>query len=483
MKSVDLAIVGAGPAGLAAAAEAVAHGLTVAIIDDNPRAGGQYFRQPPTQFHRDGHSWFDKERPRAQALLRILEHPAVTAIADAVVWDLPAPGTLAVAAGARSGRVHAGAVIIAAGAHDRPVPFPGWTLPGVISAGGAQNLLKGNRMVPGHRIVVAGNGPLLFVVAAGLVRAGAAVAAVVEAAPITARLWSALPDLIAAPGILRQAIDYRWTLLRAGVPVRTGMTVSAAHGADRIESVTIAPIDGAGRIARNSAEAIACDAAVVGFGLTPSIELPRLIGCELAYDRLRGGWLPVRSATYETTVPGVFVAGDGAAIGGVEIALLEGRLVGLEAAVKLGRIRDADQRRAVLRRALAGFERFRHGIERLFAGPRHYLGLLADDTIVCRCEEVTFGDLKGRQAEALTSMIQLKSTTRTGMGRCQGRNCMATLASLVAETTDQPIAALAYPRTRPPVRPIPIGDLLHEQIAPPELPADPHLPRRQAGSG
>lgn len=482
MIEVDLAILGAGPAGLAAAGEAVAHGLRVAVVDDNPRAGGQYFRQPPAQFRRDGGSWFDKEATRVAELLRVLDHPSITYLPDTVVWDVPAPDTLAVAGGERSGRVRGRALLIAAGAHDRPVPFPGWTLPGVISAGGAQNLLKGNRIVPGRRIVVAGNGPLLFVVAASLVRAGAEVAAVVEAAPINRRLLHAWPSMLAAPKILRQALDYRLSLLRAGVPVRTGMTVVAARGADAVQDAAIAPIALDGSVDRAVSETIACDALVVGFGLTPSVELLRLIGCELGYNRGRGGWLAVRSDRMETSVANVFAAGDGAAIGGVEIALLEGRLVGLEVAARLGRAGNAEQRRAALRDQLDRTDKFRRAIEAIFAGPSHYLGLLTADTVVCRCEEVTHGELQARQAEALDSMIQLKSTTRAGMGRCQGRNCMATLASIVSEASGTPIAGLNYPRTRPPVRPIAIGDLLHEPIPPPDLPADPHLPRRQNAS-
>jgi NADPH-dependent 2,4-dienoyl-CoA reductase/sulfur reductase-like enzyme len=477
--AVDLAIVGAGAAGLSAAAEAVEQGLTVAVVDDNPRAGGQYFRQPPPSFRRDGRSWLDKETARASALFRVLDHPNVIYMPDATVWNLPEPNVLAVAAGDRSTRVRAGAIVVATGAHDRPVAFPGWTLPGVVTAGGAQNLLKGNRMVPGRRVAVAGNGPLLFVVGASLARAGVEVAAIVEAAPINARLPAALPGLLAAPKLLRQAIDYRWTLMRAGVPVRAGMTAVAAHGDDKVEAVSIAPIDGEGRVDRNRVERIDCDALVVGFGLTPSVELLRLIGCDLAYTPERGGWLPRRSEVFETSVAGVFAVGDGAAIGGVEIALLEGRLATLEAAARLGRIRDGGARRASLTRALTRIDRFRRAIERLFAAPCRYLDLLTDDTVVCRCEEVTAGELKTRAGEAWTSMVQLKSTTRLAMGRCQGRNCMATLASLVAESGGRPIASLAYPRTRPPARPIPLGDLLHEPIAPPEMPADPHLPRGQ----
>ncbi|MCZ6523650.1 MAG: (2Fe-2S)-binding protein, partial [Alphaproteobacteria bacterium] len=198
-------------------------------------------------------------------------------------------------------------------------------------------------------------------------------------------------------------------------------------------------------------------------------------------ETLRGGSLPLRSAALETTVPGVFAVGDGAAIGGVEIALLEGRLAALNALARLrgGAAAAAAQgRRRALVRRLARLYRFRVGLERLFAPPRHFLELITPETVVCRCEEVSAGELRRRAAEGATSMSQLKATTRTGMGRCPGRNCLATLAALVAQAHGLAPGALAWPKARPPARPIPLGELLHETLPPPELPDDPHFPRQ-----
>lgn len=209
MKSFDIAIVGAGPAGLAAAGEAVDHGLSVVLMDDNSQPGGQYFRQLPHQFHR-----VDRIRDgRAERLLKVVDHPRLHYMPDCVVWNVPEPGVLAYAAGADSGRVRAEAVIIAAGATDRPLPFPGWTLPGVITAGGSQNMIKGQAVRPGEHVVVAGNGPMLLVAAMTLVGAGATVHAVVEAAPIQRRAWSRLASLSRSLSLLAPAAGRRRILV------------------------------------------------------------------------------------------------------------------------------------------------------------------------------------------------------------------------------------------------------------------------------
>ena len=484
MKTCDLAIVGAGPAGLAAAREAVDLGLSVTLIDDNDQPGGQYFRQLPVPFARRGRGLFDKEQERAQRLFRVLDDPRVSYLPCGVVWDAPEADVLGFAAGAESGRIRAGGIVIAAGAHDRPLPFPGWTLPGVVTAGGIQNLLKGQGIVPGGRIVVAGNGPLPLVVAASLRLAGAEVAALVEAAPANRRLWPHLGRLLCAPAILGLAAKYRVSLAVAGIPVIYVRAVVEAHGETSLRAVSIAPIDREGRVDRARVEALEVGTLAIGYGLVPSTELTRLLGCVHDYDQLRGSWLPRRSETLETSVLGVYAVGDGAAIGGAEIALLEGRLAAQAAALRMGGKLDAAarRRRRILAARLARLNRFRDALTEVFAPPCHFLELLTPETLVCRCEEVTLGELRGNGIGTAASMPRLKAATRVGMGRCQGRNCLGTLAALVAAREGWDAGAPAWPRTRPPARPIPLASLLHEEIPPPDLPEDPHLPRRsQAG--
>ncbi|MCC7048622.1 MAG: FAD-dependent oxidoreductase [Alphaproteobacteria bacterium] len=480
MRTCDLAIVGAGPAGLAAATEAAAHGLEVVVVDENARPGGQYFRHPPAGFRHTAETPWDKDRRRGQALFPVLDHPRVSYLPDAVVWDMPEPGVLSVAAGPRSGRVQARAVILAPGAQDRPVPFPGWTLPGVISAGGVQNLLKGQRIVPGTRAVVVGNGPLLMLVGANLVRAGLKVAAIVEAAPIWRRLPAELARLAAAPEILAQALRYQAILARAGVPVLAGWTAVEASGSQAVDQAIIAPIDETGIVDHARRRRIDCDLLVTGFGISPAVELPRLLGARLKFDALRGGWTVERSADFETSVPNLFAAGDGAAIGGVELALAEGHLAAQAVARRLGRSQGDGPAASPWRTRWTRLDRFRRGLESLYRPPRSWRALITPETIVCRCEDVTRAEIERRRGEGATSAVQLKAATRMTMGRCQGRNCLPTLATLLADGTGVDPATIAMPRSRPPIRPIPIGDLAFEDLPPPDLPADPHLPRAKA---
>lgn len=480
IEETDVAVVGAGPAGLAAAGEAARSGARVVVLDDNAEPGGQYLRHPPHTFERNGITYLDKELTRLDELLTGINHPNVRLMAGATVWDVPEPLTLAIAAGERSGRLRARAVVLATGARDRAVPFPGWTLPGVISAGGVQNLIKGMRVAPPGPAVVAGNGPLLFVVATSLIRAGIEVAAVIEAARVSKRLILQSARLVAAPSILRLAGEYRLELLRARVPILYGHTITRAEGEPDLTHTECAEIDADGNLAERRVR-IAARTLVTGFGLTPSLELARLLGAREVIRSLGDGTSLDRTERLETSLPGVFAAGDGVAIGGIEMALTEGRIAGIEAAIHAGSVERARElpRLLGLNARLRRLNRFRDGLERVFAPPASWTRLITPETIVCRCEDVSRADLERRRGEGAGTATQLKPATRLGMGRCQGRNCMATLAALIAEAQGIAPADVPLPRPRPPARPIPLGDMLHEPIPPPDLPDDPHLPRKQ----
>jgi NADPH-dependent 2,4-dienoyl-CoA reductase/sulfur reductase-like enzyme len=479
MTCVDVAVVGAGPAGLAAAAAAAGEGARVVVFDDQDTPGGQYLRQPHRQLGTRGRDPFVVSPGLARRLGEVLAHRHVEYRPSTTVWNLPEAGVLAWADGHASGRLAAAATVLAAGAHDRCVPFPGWTLPGVVTAGGVQNLLKGQRVLPGRRVVVAGNGPLLLVVAASLLRAGAEVAAVAELAPVGLRVVASLPGLAASPALLAQAARYRLRLLTAGVPVLRGHTLIEARGEATVREAVLAPVDVQGEADPARARRFDVDAVVTGFGLQCSSELPRLAGCELVYRPLRGGWLPLRDPWLESSLPGLFVAGDGAAIGGAAMAVEEGTLAGLGAVRRArGECSTAGAARArALRRRLARLARFRDALEALFAPPARLSALRRPDTVVCRCEDVTDAEIAAALEAGATSLAGIKSRTRAGMGRCQGRNCLHTLAEALAQRAGCAPAALHWPRARPPARPVSIAALLTEPLAPPRLPEDPHLPR------
>ena len=461
VKKIEVAVIGSGPAGLAAASEAAAHGLSVTLFDDNSMPGGQYLRQMPGSFRREAPTVFDKLKAHHASFLKLTNHPNVQYMSDTVVWGVFTDKVIAYASGLESGYIRADHIIIAAGAYDRAVPFPGWTLPGVMAAGGVQNLIKSQRIVPGGRVLITGNGPLILLVAYNLHRAGCNIVQVQEAGPKKVRALDLL-RLLNVPSLLMNGFLYNGALLRAGIPLKRGMTVLEARGDDEVTEVLVAPIDPSGRVNRSKARSIKTETLVTGFGLTSSSEITRLLGSEHVYRSSQGGWIPLRSDELETSIPGVFAVGDCASIQGAEIAFLEGRIAGLNVAMRLAREtnRDGPKKIRSLKRKIARFHRFQSGIEKLFAPPNNFLSLITDETVVCRCEDVTAGEIYDKIQGGINDINSIKTLTRTGMGRCQGRNCLGTLAEIVHAETKCELSDSAFPRVRPPVKPISIGDVI-----------------------
>ncbi len=446
----DLAIVGAGPAGLAAAVTAARLGLRVTLLDAGDRPGGQFYRHPapglgaarPEALH---HAW--AEFATREAALRAHESAGrITYLPLHHVWTV-VPGGAGGAAGVRRGPaapatewilhavaghapeeraavVTARAVLIATGAYERQLPFPGWTLPGVVGAGGAQAMLKGGLVLPGKRVVVAGSGPLLLAVAGSLAAAGATVPAVVEAAAYTAYAGR-VPALLRNPGKLVEAAGYGGALARHHVRLLTRHAVTEVHGTDRVEAVTVARLDRDWRPLPGTARRIPCDALAVGHGLVPQLELATGLGCETRPGP-DGTVALVLDAEQRTSVPGIWSAGETGGIGGAQLAMTEGELAAHSVAGTLPGARLA-RRRARLRAfadAMAAAHRPGGG----------WTGWLRDDTVVCRCEEVpagrireAAGDLGARDARSV------KLLTRAGMGWCQGRMCGPAVAALAGE--------------------------------------------------
>lgn len=463
---VDVLIVGAGPAGLAAAAALVQAGVAVTVVDDNDQAGGQYFRQLPAAFRVEADARLTRDQERALAALAVLDQPLVTYLPDTTLWAMPEERVFSYVRAGSGGRMRARAVILATGAHDRPNPFPGWTLPGVLSAGGCLNLIKGQGMVPGRRVAIVGNGPLLLVAAYSLLRAGVEVVAVAEAATTSGMLRQAI-GLLWSPKLLWLGLRYRAAMLAAGVPLLTGQAVVVATGDGRVEQVAIAPVDAQGAPRHEQARTFAVDALVVGYGLAPSTAIARMIGCTMHDDPFLGGWVPQRSARLETSIAGIYAAGDGSGIGGVELALAEGRLAGAAVAEQLSA--QAAATVASAQRKLVRLNRFRLALSAAYALPKPLM-LATDDTIVCRCEDVTQGEIRKAVRACDGDFWRIKSATRVSMGRCQGRNCLTPCAGIIARECKLPTTALQMPRMRPPARPIPIASLLDETLGPPREP-------------
>jgi D-hydroxyproline dehydrogenase subunit alpha len=457
---VPLAVIGAGPAGLEAAATAAHHGVATALIDARERPGGQYYRQPPLAFVARDRS---RHARAAAALARRAAHPLVYHLTGATAWGIfSAPGgwELALDNGAT---VIAASVVLAAGAYDRPVPFPGWTLPGVMSAGGVQTLLETQRVLPGKRFLLSGTGPLQLAVAAGLVRAGAEVAAVLEGSRVDRR---ALRHAGAAWGQwsrLAEGWEYARTLRSAHVPLQTGWTVVAAHGTEQVEAATIARLDGEWRAVAGTEQRIEVDTIVTGYGFVPSTELSRLAGCEHIYRRELGGLVPVRDDNLLTSQPGVYIAGDAGGINGAAAARIEGRLAALAACRQLGCAGATDRVTQRAQRSLARERHFAATLAAWFTPGPGLDELATDDTLICRCENVTLGQIRKTVRGGARAVNEVKGLTCAGLGLCQARVCGTLVPGLVARE----LAALGCPvppqpdllTMRPPVHPLPLTTL------------------------
>lgn len=391
MKHFDVLVVGAGPAGLAAAQAAAAGAASVALVDDNPVAGGQIWRGGPQQ---QGDS-------RARATWAALQAaPNVSFLPHTRVLYSPAPGQLQVQTADAADTLHFNHLIIATGARERLLPFPGWTLPGVTGAGGLQALVKGGYPVTGKRVVVAGSGPLLLAVAATLRERGAEIVAIVEQAPLPA-LARFGAGLAATPSKAMQALRL-FAQLR-GIAYLRHSHVAAAHGNGLLDSVTVKRGNG-GR-----EQSLGCDYLACGYGLLPNLELAQALGCATV---VASGQTVVQTGSWQqTNVPGVYCAGEASGIGGVDLALVEGRIAGLAATGQTRHMQAALDARA-------RWQKFSVRLARAFALRPEVATLAADDTIVCRCEDVPHGELRGH-----ASWRSAKLQTRCGMGPCQGRIC------------------------------------------------------------
>jgi len=447
---------------MTAAVTLARHGIDVVLIEDQATLGGQYFRMPPSALNTRAGGWFTRHWRRGRRLIRKTLTSGVDVLCEATAWTLDDNGDLAFSGPGETGRVKADFVILSTGAYDRPFPVPGWTLPGVLSAGGMLNLIKGQRLAPEGTSLVVGHGALLLAVAHELIHAGARVAAVVDCGPARLR-WRDLAGLIATPGMAVKALGYRWALARAGV------RYLRCHRLERISRA-----DGRMMVHLRSGEnesaerIIAADHVVMGFGLAPSTEMARLFGCRQHEDTCAGS--PVRNAAFETSVRGTFVVGDGARIAGGEMAMAEGRLAALEIVHR----RRGDSLRLRLERWAARMnwrrlDRFRAVVENTF-GPLPAIDASATpDTVVCRCEDLTLQALNDALDAEAGNIAAAKYRSRLSMGPCQGRNCLAVVRQMVASRGGE---AGAGPRGRPPARPIPIAELLAES---PEHVSEPEL--------
>ncbi len=442
----DVGVVGAGPAGMAAARDLAAAGLRVVVLDEGQRSGGQIFRQLPATAAPLPHGAEPPSHREGHDLLAAVAAPRIDVRSGSTVWD-GRPGRLWFEQDGASWLLRCKEIVLAPGAYDRCIPFPGWTLPGVVTAGAVQVMVRGFGVVPGRRALVAGSGPLLLPTITALTAAGVDLVAALEASP----RWSAiraLPRVLANGARRREALWYARKLLTAGVRLRWGHTVFACEGDGRVQRAVIGRVDADGRPMRGSERTVDVDVVAVGFGLVPSIELGLLLGCASHHDVVRGGHCITVDRLQRTSVADVFAAGEICGIGGAQVAMAEGALA---AAAILERRGLAPVPARIAHRVVPRERAAADAMLRAFAPLPGLHELARPDTIVCRCEDVPLH--RARDAAALHggSHRAIKLGCRAGMGPCQARICGPSLQALAC---GRPAQIMDLPVVQVPVKPV-----------------------------
>ena len=448
----DLAIIGAGPAGMAAAREAADHGLRVVLLDEQARAGGQIYRDVDrvAGLRGDilGADYTDGARLTARLRAEGVRH-----ITGAVVWAIEEGFRLSYTREGRGAQLAADRVLLATGALERPMPLPGWTLPGVMTAGAGQILLKQSGLLA-RRAVLVGSGPLLYLIAAQMVRAGVPPLAMVETQTRAdmARAMRHLGGAVRGWSYMAKGIGLLAEITRARVPRYRAATGIAIDGEGRAEAVRFT--------SRGRAQRIACDTVLLHHGVVPNTQAARSLGVTHRWRADQACFAPVLDTWGGADVPGVFIAGDGGGIGGAKAAEHAGRLAALRIAESAGRLTEADRdRRAVpLRSALSRELAARPFLDTAYPPVAEALSP-ADATIICRCEEVAAGTIRGHAKLGCLGPNQAKAFGRAGMGPCQGRYCGLTVTALLAEANGRSPDETGYYRIRPPLKPVTLGEL------------------------
>ncbi len=445
--SCDLAVIGGGPAGLAAASLAARAGVSTVLFDENPGVGGQIYRGITSTPIKNGTVLGDDYWAGA-ALAAEAKASGALIVNGAAVWTLDPSLSVGVSVAGKARMIQAGRVIIATGALERPFPIPGWTLPGVMTAGAAQTTLKAQGLVPAGRVVMAGCGPLLWLLAAQLLRAGVKIGPILETSP--RRNWlralAHLPDFLLSPywrkglGLMRE--------VKAKVPV---------IAVERLEAVGNGKLEEVVYVSGGQEQRLPADLLLLHHGVVPNVNLAMAAGVAHRWNERQLCFEPVLDLDFNSSIAGIAVAGDGAGIAGGTAAAERGRIAAI-AAVRALRPEALVPDPQVIRQKLAREEMGRAFLDTIYR-PADSFRRPEGDTIVCRCEEVT-----ARQVHAMADLgcegpNQMKAFLRSGMGPCQGRLCGLTVTELIAEQRRMPPAEVGYYRLRPPVKPIILAEL------------------------
>jgi len=448
-RQADLLVIGSGPAGLAAACAGADCGLEVVLVDEQSTPGGQLFRNIESPL---GQSMLnDKDRKLGMRLVDDFRKSGVEFHSGTTVWAVE-PRKVSCTREGKSYRIYAQSVIVAPGAMERPVPFPGWTLPGVMGAGGADIVLKSGGSLtedPNEPIVLAGNGPLLLLLACHLLNSGANIAAWLDTGYWPKRLFAAAPLLTSVFDMpyLGKGLGMALKILKSRVPMATRVTDIRAHGAKQLEKVTCK--------VKGKTREIKAGCLLRHEGLIPRTHILNSMGAKHLWDGLQRYWYPETDRFGATSIDGVFLAGDAAYVHGGDASIVKGTLSGIAAARRLGVISESEAAYRT-QAPLASLRRIRtaRNFLRYVFAPNPNIFNLPDETAVCRCESVTAGQIRKVVKEGVTDVNDVKRFTRCGMGPCQGRMCGPALAELTAATASKPVDSVGVLQVRQPLRPV-----------------------------
>ncbi|GLQ12506.1 FAD/NAD(P)-binding oxidoreductase [Devosia yakushimensis] len=451
MMMVDLLVIGAGPAGMATAMMARSHDLDVMVIDEQPAPGGQIWRAVENGSDRD--DILGAAYSEGRHVVEAFRDSGVHYQPETQLWKLEPGFSAFVSSGGKAEVIQAKSIVLATGAQERPVPFPGWTLPGVLTVGAAQILLKSATQFPKGPVWIAGSGPLPLLYAVQLLKAGGNLAGYLDTTP-PGQLRLALrhlPRALLAIGDLLKGMAWLAKLSLSRTQIVRGVTELEAIGDGRVERLRY-------RTKRDLEATVPAAVLLVHEGVVPQLHTAMSVDCEMMWNAAQECFVPVVDSWGESSVPGLFIAGDGAGIAGAKAAILRGKLAGLRVAETLGRLGEADSRARPIRRQLSREMAARPFLDAMFR-PRPQVFAPSDDTIVCRCEEVTAGRVRALAGIGRPGPNKVKAASRVGMGPCQGRQCGYTVTRIIAEAQSETPSEVGYFHIRPPLKPVTIGEV------------------------
>jgi len=462
----DVVVIGAGPAGLSCGATLAEMGLDTLILDEQIHPGGQIYRNVEST-SASQLQFFGEDYAQGRAIVERFRKSNAKYKGGATVWQTEGDGTVCFSCKGESEQIRANYVVMATGAMERPVPLKGWTLPGVLGAGAANNLAKEAGLSPDGRVVLCGSGPLLLLEASLLIKKGVQIEAILDTTPFLPSLPALkhLPRALLRTDFLLKGLKILWEIKKSKVRYLRGVSNLKMLGTDKVEKVEC--------IHKGETITIPTDVALLHFGVVPNTHMMRQVGCEMHWNPELRYWHPVCDKWGRTNHDRVFVAGDGSYVSGAVAAGLKGELAGLEIARSLG-ILSTKSRDELAQPICAAITKDKHPrpfIDAMYA-PRAGQHVFEDDTVVCRCENVTVGEIREVIRQGAHDPNEIKIITRSGMGPCQGRMCGSAINEILASELEASPAEVGYLTIRPPLKGVPLGEIAAMKFSEASGPAD-----------